>query len=53
MDTMGGSELIVPVHATVMILGFPRLSILVTITTGTGLSIVEGFHWILGIKRIL
>jgi hypothetical protein len=46
MDNMGGSELIVPAHATVMMLGlsdsdsgfFPAEE---TITTGTGLRIVE------------
>ena len=46
MESIGGSELIVPAHATVMMLGRSAsdsgsLPADETITTGTGLSIVE------------
>jgi hypothetical protein len=39
---MGGSELITPTHAKVMILGFPSPFTLVTNTTGVGKSMVVG-----------
>lgn len=42
---MGGSDATVPVHATVMMFGAPLPSAQATITTGTGFSMVEGFHW--------
>jgi hypothetical protein len=44
MDSMGGSELIVPAQAKVMMFAFPSESAHVTMTTGTGFSIVDGFQ---------
>jgi hypothetical protein len=53
MESMGGSELMVPAHPTVIILGFPEASAHVTITTGTGLSIVDGFQTCFAILQLL
>jgi hypothetical protein len=43
MDTMGGSELMVPTQAMVMMLGATPASAQLTITTGVGDSRVPGF----------
>jgi len=51
IESMGGSGFTVPVQAMVMMLGAPFLSAQDTITTGTGLSIVEGFHCCFGMSR--
>ena len=42
IDNIGGSEHTVPAHATVIILGLISYLPQLTITTGTGLSIVPG-----------
>jgi hypothetical protein len=49
MESMGGSELMVPAHASVIMLGFPAWSTHVTKTTGTGFNMVEGFQTCLDI----
>lgn len=44
METIGGLVQTVPAHATVMIFGLPSLSATLTITAGSGYSILPGFQ---------
>ena len=45
MDTCAGSEQMVPAHATVMILGVSPGRAQLTMTAGTGYSILPGFQY--------
>ena len=49
MDSMAGEEQIVPAHATVIILGFSPSRPQLTITAGTGYSILPGLKYCLAI----
>ena len=44
IDTIAGSEQIVPAQAIVNTLSFPSLSLQLTSTAGTGYNILPGFH---------
>jgi hypothetical protein len=49
IDTIAGSEQIVPAHAIVSKLSLPSLSLQLTKTAGTGYNMLPGFHDFLAI----